>query len=153
MNDGQTVELGQPFFSGHILPVCHPHCNCQVVPAQTLTGKSLLDELARKVAQHLAASKVAEQEEKVWQEIFSKPHVMNALHRMAQEAKREIHHEENSTVDARMDTGKDGSMQLRFMSVSPETSEKALASNGNGVEQAASMTNRQAYQQFMEMYT
>lgn len=31
-NDGQVVELGQPFMNGNILPQCHPNCGCQVIP-------------------------------------------------------------------------------------------------------------------------
>lgn len=31
-NDGITVKLGQPFPSGHILPVAHPNCECETQP-------------------------------------------------------------------------------------------------------------------------
>lgn len=45
LNDGQTVKLGQPFNSGHILPEAHPYCNCEVVPASKPAQKRL-QELA-----------------------------------------------------------------------------------------------------------
>jgi hypothetical protein len=32
INNTQIVELGQPFYSGHILPPAHPNCECQVTP-------------------------------------------------------------------------------------------------------------------------
>lgn len=32
MNDGHVVPLGQAFPNGNILPQCHPHCECQVIP-------------------------------------------------------------------------------------------------------------------------
>jgi hypothetical protein len=33
INNTQIVELGQPFYSGHILPPAHPHCECKVTPS------------------------------------------------------------------------------------------------------------------------
>src|SRR5579859_6066918 len=47
-NDGITVDLGQPFPSGHILPQAHPHCDCRVVSMQFSKPKSVEDALARK---------------------------------------------------------------------------------------------------------
>jgi HK97 family phage portal protein len=33
INNAVTVDVGQPFPSGHILPQAHPHCDCQVNPS------------------------------------------------------------------------------------------------------------------------
>lgn len=38
-NDGEIRKLGDPFPSGHILPVAHPNCECEVIPAEMETRK------------------------------------------------------------------------------------------------------------------
>ena len=32
LNDGEIVNLGDPFPSGHLAPPLHPHCFCQLIP-------------------------------------------------------------------------------------------------------------------------
>lgn len=48
LNDAQTVELGDEFWSGHILPPAHPNCGCDVVPA---THKAIARHLETKLVE------------------------------------------------------------------------------------------------------
>lgn len=51
-NDGQVVELGQPFMNGNILPQCHPNCGCQVIPVSphhTLYRSTLLTKQVKRI--------------------------------------------------------------------------------------------------------
>lgn len=49
MNDKVTVRLGMPFPSGHRTPLCHPNCDCKLIPVKTVQEQEEDPEATQKL--------------------------------------------------------------------------------------------------------
>lgn len=126
-NKGLIVKLGDPFPSGHILPVAHPHCDCEVVPVDA--PKYYADALRLLAHKLMEVDGGYKSHEKIDGTYYQLP--------------------SNNTVDSLPANMVRSAMQLRPVQVYEEKEAKGLGRIG----EAASMTSGDVYRTFMERYT